>query len=161
MGTKFNTLQQPPPPLFLGKKERDFVKQINDEVIERVIGQEIVYYPISVEHTKYNEVYGEAITKSFNNPIHVYALVEWDGIKTTTDTHGLDRVATIRVHFHRRRLTEDQDLYVHEGDFVLYGETFYEITNLEIPKSLFGQIGHKFEITATCVRARQGLFDSN
>ena len=38
----------PPPPLFLGEKERDFVKQVNDELIERVIGQGIFYYPISM-----------------------------------------------------------------------------------------------------------------
>ena len=41
---------QPPPPLFLGKKERDLVKQINDELVERVIGQQILYYPISIEN---------------------------------------------------------------------------------------------------------------
>ena len=27
----------PPPPLFTGKKERDFVKQVNDEIIEGVV----------------------------------------------------------------------------------------------------------------------------
>ena len=25
----------PPPPLFLGKKERDLVKQVNDELVEK------------------------------------------------------------------------------------------------------------------------------
>ena len=44
----------PPPPLFTGKKEKDLVKQINDEVIERVIGQTIIYYPISIENTNFN-----------------------------------------------------------------------------------------------------------
>jgi len=53
----------PPPPLFLGEKERNLVKQINDELIERVIGQTITYYPISREHTHYHPVYGEAVQK--------------------------------------------------------------------------------------------------
>ena len=65
----------PPPPLFLGKKERDLVKQVNDELIERVIGQEVVYYPISREHTNYHNLYGEAIEKVFLPPVRVYALV--------------------------------------------------------------------------------------
>ncbi len=56
---------QPPPPLFVGRAERDFVKQINDEVIERVIGQQILYFPIDRGATKYHELYGEAINKSF------------------------------------------------------------------------------------------------
>jgi len=50
MANEWNRPDAPPPPLFTGKKEKDFVKQINDEVIERVIGQGIFYYPISIEH---------------------------------------------------------------------------------------------------------------
>ena len=51
---KWNQPDAPPPPLFIGKKERDLVKQVNDEIIERVIGQVIAYYPISLEHTNYH-----------------------------------------------------------------------------------------------------------
>ena len=61
----------PPPPLFTGKKEKDLVKQVNDEVIERVVGQTIVYYPISLEHTNFHSIYGEAIDKVFMDPVRV------------------------------------------------------------------------------------------
>ena len=61
---------------------------------------------------------------------------------------------------HKRRLEEDQDLYVREGDFVLYGDFFYEIVKLSEPKKLFGQVDHGFEISARCRRARKGLFDA-
>ena len=44
---KWSRPDNPPPPLFFNKKERDLVKQVNDELIERVIGQTILYYPIS------------------------------------------------------------------------------------------------------------------
>ncbi len=150
----------PPPPLFLGEKERNLVKQINDELIERVIGQAIVYYPISREHTNYHPVYGEAIQKTFLSPIKVQALIEWEGSKTTTEVYGIDRVTSITVKFHRRRLTEDQDLYVREGDFLLYGDTFYEIVTLNESKRLFGQIDHKFEIIAKCIKARESIFNA-
>jgi hypothetical protein len=43
----------------------------------------------------------------------------------------------IMVHFHKRRLTEDQDLYVREGDFVLYGDFYYEIVKLSEPKLIW------------------------
>jgi hypothetical protein len=56
-------------------------------------------------------------------------------------------------------LTEDQDLYVREGDFVLYGDLYYEIVTLEEPKQLYGQIDHLLEISAKCLRAREDLFD--
>ena len=35
------------------------------------------------------------------------------------------------VHFHKRRLIEDQDLFVREGDFVLYGQSYYEIVSTD------------------------------
>ena len=151
----------PPPPLFLGEKERDLVKQVNDELIERVIGQQILYYPLDVERTNYHSLYGEAIQKNFLPPIRVYALVEWGGIQTEYSTDiGLDKTSQITIHFHKRRLTEDQDLFVREGDFALYGDIHYEIVSLSEPKQLFGQVEHQMEISATCIKSREGLFDA-
>ena len=159
--SKWSQPDQPPPPMFLGKKERDLVKQVNDELIERVIGQQVIYYPINVNHTDFHEIYGEAVKKTFLPPIRVYALVEWEGLETKTDTsYGVDKKSEITVHFHKRRLTEDQDLFVREGDFVLYGNIYYEIVILNEPKQLFGQVDHRIEISAKCVRARKGLFDA-
>jgi len=60
---KWNQPAAPPPPMFLGKKERDLVKQVNDELSERVVGQPIAYYSISLEDTNFNTTYGEAINK--------------------------------------------------------------------------------------------------
>ena len=156
---KWTQPDAPPPPLFTGKKERDLVKQVNDEVIERVIGQQVIYYPVSIEETNFHPVYGEALEKTYMNPIRVYALVEWQGYETETTNLGVDRLPKILVHFHKRRLTEDQDLFVREGDFVRYGDTFYEIAKLNEPKQIFGQVDHMMEITAECVKAREGLFN--
>ncbi len=93
-------------------------------------------------------------------PIRVHALKEFEGITTKyNDNIGLDKDATINVHFHKRRLTEDQDLFVREGDFVLYGKILYEIVSLSEPRQLFGQVDHLLEISAKCIKAREGLFD--
>ena len=127
---KWEQPSQPPPPLFLGEKERDLVKQVNDELIERVIGQQVLYYPISIEHTNYHPVYGEGINKYFLSPVRVYALVEWGGLETSTDKYGLDKLYSLTVHFHKRRLTEDQDLYVREGDFLLYDDDYLSLIHI-------------------------------
>lgn len=158
--SRWSRPQQPPPPLFLGKKERDLVKQVNDELIERVIGQDIVYYPISIEHSNFHPLYGEAINKTYLPPIRIYALVDWEG-STTDATNGvIDRKSSIFIHFHKRRLTEDQDLQVQEGDFVQYGDNFYEIVELGEPRELWGQTEHKVEVTAKCIKTREDVFDA-
>jgi len=154
---KWSRPSNPPPPLFLGKTERDLVKQVNDELIERVIGQQILYLPVSRERTSFHPLYGEAIHKSFLAPVRVHALVEFEGIQTTTSHYGLDKDYKITVNFHKRRLTEDQDLYVREGDYVRYGNSFYEIVSLNEGRQLFGQVDHLFQIQATCIKTRKGI----
>lgn len=156
---KWDRPNNPPAPLFFNKKERDLVKQVNDELIERVIGQTILYYPISNVNTNFHPLYGEAINKNFLPPVRVFALVDWSDPGTVSTAAGVDRLSSLTIHFHKRRLTEDQDLYVRVGDFALYGGNYYEITTLSQPKEMFGQIHHKVEISAKCIKARQGLFD--
>lgn len=152
----------PPPPLFLGKKERDLVKQVNDELIEKIIGQQILYYSIDLVSTNFHELYGEAVEKTFLPPVRIYALVEYTDFSTDyMEDAGIDKSWEIMVHFHKRRLEEDQDMYVREGDFVLYNDSYYEIVKLSEPRLLFGQAGQDFEISARCRRARRGLFNAS
>ena len=163
--TTWSQPASPPPPLFLGEKERNLVKQVNDELIERVIGQEIIYYPVSVEHTNFHPLYGEAVKKSFLSPVRVQVLVVWEGYTTTVTNLGIDKRLSLTINFHRRRLTEDQDLYIREGDFILYGEEYFEIATINYPRQIFCQAwqGREriFEAQAKCIRAREGTFDAN
>ena len=160
---KWTQPAQPPPRMFTGQKEKDLVKQVNDELIERVIGHSIVYYPISIEHTNYHPLYGEAVKKTFLPPVHVYALVDYQGgsDNTRNTKYGIDKLKKIEVHFHKRRLTEDQDLYVREGDFIFYGNKFYEIVMTRQPTMLFGEHDSFLEVVADCIQAREGLFNAD
>ena len=89
---KWSRPAAPPPPLFLGKKERDLVKQVNDELIEKIIGQQIVYYSIDLRTTNFHPLYGEAIEKTYLPPIRVYALVEYTQFETVyLEGAGIDR----------------------------------------------------------------------
>ena len=77
--------------------------------------------------------------------------------KLKTEDNLLNEI--LNVHFHRRRLTEDQNLFVRAGDFVQYGDLFYEIVKTyNDTRYYFGQVEHKFQVSAECVRARRGLF---
>ena len=155
---KWNQPEAPPPPMFFGKNERDLVKQVNDELAERVVGQAIAYYAVDLEATHFNNTYGEAIDKVTLPPVRVYAYVLVDN-EQTNEKFGYDYTTNLTVNFNRRRLVEDQDLYVRPGDFIQYGELFYEIVRTyNDTRYYFGQVEHKFQVSAECVRARRGLF---
>jgi len=157
MTDKWTQPTNPPPPLFLGSKERDLTKQVNDELLERVLGQTILYYGISMEETLFN-MYGEAINKTFYPPVRVMALVFWEEMRDSAEPYD-DKISKIRVNFHKRRLNEDQKLAVRIGDYVLYGERYYEIKSTEEPRNLFGQVDRRFEIGAICQSVREGVFN--
>ena len=156
----------PPPPMFVGQAERNFVKQINDEIIEKVVGQQVLYLPIDMQMTDYHKIYGEALKKTFLPPLRADALVEYNGSTRVQEKYGFDNVYNITVHFHKRRLTQDQNLYVRLGDFVQYDQMYFEIVDVSEPRYLFGQDsdfadGTSLEVSAVCRQARRGLFDAN
>ena len=158
---KWERAKQPPSPMFLGEKERNLVKQVNDEIIERVVGQQVLYFPIDLETTSYHPLYGEAIVKNFLHPLRVFARVEFEGVETVDlESIGLDKQTNIKVHFHKRRLTEDQNVYVREGDFILYNQVLYEIVKLTEPNSPYGQHENRIDIIAKCIKSRKGLFNA-
>ena len=155
---KWTRPNAPPAPMFFGAKERNLVKQINDELAERVLGQTIAYYPISIAESNFNDTYGEAVEKVSLPPVRVFAYVIVES-EQTNERYGYEYQSKLTVNFHRRRLVEDQDLYVRVGDFIQYGELFYEIVRTyNDTRYLFGQVEHKFQIAAECVRAREGSF---
>lgn len=157
---EFTRPDAPPAPMFIGKNERNFDKQVAKEVVERVINQPILYYAIDQESTEYHRLYGEAIQKNFLPPIRVYAFVETGATETKVDKFGLEKDANLTVHFLKRRLAEDQDLYVREGDFVLHNQILFEIVKLSEPQSPYGQSEHRIEITAKCIKSRKGNFSA-
>jgi hypothetical protein len=160
MSDKWTRPTQAPPPLFVGDKEKDLVKQVNDEIIERVVGQQILYFSIDLETTDFHPVYGEALEKNFYHPVRVYALVEFQGVESEfMDNFVIDKSTKLKVFFHKRRLTEDQNLFVREGDYIRYGDIYYEIVKTIEPKLLYGQVDSRFEIQAECIRARKGVFE--
>jgi len=148
----------PPPPMFFGKKERDLVKQVNDELAERVIGQTIVYYPVDIDKTDFHPLYGESVNKVCLPPVRVYAYVQVEN-EQTNDKYSYEYKTKLSVHFHYKRLTADQNLNVRAGDFVQYGDVFYEIVRLyDDTRYYFGQVYHQFQVSAECRKARKGTF---
>ena len=53
MADEWKQPKNPPPPMFLGQKERDLVKQVNDELLERVVGQQVLYYAIDIDTSNF------------------------------------------------------------------------------------------------------------
>lgn len=140
---------------FIGQKELSFMAQINKELIQNVVGQEVIYYRIIVEKTRVNDLYNEAINKSYAEPVKINCLVYYENSAESVSIFPADSKFNVDVYFHNIELAE-REITPRMGDFVQFGEVLYEIYSTSRPQIAFGQIDQKVMTKCTCGPARQG-----
>ena len=125
--------------LFVGQREVDFFADITKELIKDVAGQKIYYYTVREDLSDLHSVYEEAMHKIFNPPIILECLVEWQPSEVKTTQFGHEQIKTISAYLHGRDII-DRDLNIQQGDYISYGELFFEITSLIYDKIVYGQV---------------------
>lgn len=142
---------------FITEKEHALIAKINKELIQKVIGQEVIYYALSREETQPHDVYGEAIEKTWYSPVTLNCLVSYDSPDVKTLDIGLDTEYTLEVYALTDELT-DRNIRASEGDFVEFGQKFFEITSVTLPQMAFGQINNRLMTKFSCVSSREPIF---
>lgn len=141
------------PRLFLGQREADFFSDITKELIKDVAGQKIYYYTIREDLSDIHEVYEESLYKIFNPPVEIECMVEWQPSEVKTTQFGHEQIKTISAYLHNRDLI-DRDLSVQQGDYISYGEYFFEITSIIYDKIVFGQVERIASVKLNAKQAR-------
>lgn len=144
--------------LFVGPREHQFINDITKEYTKDVVGQYIVYYPISVLHTKVHEIYDEAIAKVFENPFKLDVLAGQPERSNTFDRFGIDSETKLELYVQSRDLL-DKDIGVNAGDFFMYGNEVYEIVDAVAIENIFGQVEYEKAVKVVGQLARVGEFD--
>ena len=141
-------------------REVNFISDITKEIMKDVIGQKIIYYPISEIRTKTHGVYNEAVKKIYDNPIIVDALVNNEfQTDTKIDKFGVDAQYKIEAYIQHRDLVE-KGISVNIGDYFSFSDIFYEITERAFMRNIYGMAEHKDGVRIVGTKARQGLFDA-
>ena len=146
--------------LFITPREVNFISDITKEIVKDVIGQKIIYYPISEIKTKTHGVYNEAVKKVWDNPIILDALVD-NNFQTDTriDKFGIDAQYKIEVYIQHRDLVE-KGINVSIGDFFSFSDIFYEITERNFMRNIYGMPEHKDGVRIVGTKTRQAQFDA-
>jgi hypothetical protein len=144
--------------LFVTQREIDFFNDIAKEFIKDIVGQSIIYWPISTLKTKVHPVYNEAVKKIFENPIKVDALVGQPKWETKMTSFGPEQTSTIELFLQSRDLLQ-KGLEICEGDYFTYGESAYEIVSCVNMKNYFGQVEHDVSFKVIGKLARAGEFN--
>jgi hypothetical protein len=129
-------------------------------LIQDTVQQEIIYYAISYEESRVHDVYDEAVTKEYLQPIRINARVEFNQVATKTEGGTLDSSYSLTVQLHSEECRQ-RNLNPREGDFIEFGQVIFEVTTVGHAQPVFGQINDKLKFELTCVPSREGQFKAD
>ena len=111
--------------LFGSNRDFDLLVNINRELLKDVVEQEVLYYKLSLEDTLSN-LYGEALTKNYWEPLKLNCLITRGDQVITTDDFGPDLSREASFAFIRKDL-EDVQVVPEVGDILMWHEDYYEV----------------------------------
>ena len=114
--------------LYGGSRDVSLFRSISKELINNIIEQQVGYYKIVLQSTTSN-IYGEALEKTYNDPILVNCLIERTPPTWKETDFGTDVTQDITVRFLRDMLVDIQ-LVPEVGDIVMWQDDYYEINGI-------------------------------
>lgn len=123
--------------IFGTQKDFDLIRGIIREMVQDVSEQEILYYKFSLADTEAN-IYGEASTKTFFDPVKLNCLITRGDQEVATDDLGPDLSRNASFAFIRQDLV-DVNVVPEVGDVVLWHEDFYLVDTVKENQLFFGK----------------------
>ena len=141
-------------PFFIPQKEFDLINQMNEELIDEIVGQSVDIYKVNVDRTEDN-VYGESTTKYYDIGFRVNCLIQYNEPEIRQDEFGPDNFSSIEMYFQRNNLASGSlNFFPEVGDVVDWNDYYWEIGSVTEPQLIAGHQNFKHSITAKANRAR-------
>ena len=141
-------------PFFIPQKEFDLINQMNEELIDEIVGQSVDIYKVNVERTEDN-LYGESTAKYYDVGFRVNCLIQYNEPEIIQDEFGADLNSSIEMYFQRENLSSGSLNFVPEtGDIVDWNNYYWEINGTSEPQLFAGHPGYNHQIKATAHRSR-------
>lgn len=144
--------------LFITAREQQFISDITKEFVKDVVGQYVIYYPISTLLTNIHPVYEEAVEKIYENPFKLDVLAGQPNRETTWGSFGGDVHSKIEVLVQAKDLI-DKGIELSAGDFFVFGNDVYECETVTNTENIYGQPEYDRAIKLTGRLARAGQFN--
>lgn len=144
--------------LFITPREIQLINDWTKEFVKDVVGQYIVYYPISILKTRVHPVYDEAVEKIFDSPIKIDALVDQPERGNAIGSWTVEGTTELGVYIQSRDLL-DKGFEAEPGDFFSYGNEVFEVLTVTEVGDIFGQAEYNVYWKISSKLARSGRFD--
>ena len=111
--------------LFGGKRDVSLVRNINKELMCKIIDTSILYYKLVLGQSESN-VYEETVGKTYYVPIKIHAHIAREDPSFMNNEITQDYTVNTRFAF-LRELLVDLDLICEVGDFIYWDNEYYEV----------------------------------
>lgn len=151
------------PSLFIGDRELTFFQRVATELMESVTQQKLRYYAVEGELSQQDELYGESEEKVYRQPIEIYALILYNAPQVETGTFSTETQYSLKAYIQKYRVEQDLKMVPRIGDYVEFGQKYYEITRVYEPQLIAGldTSGFKMGVYIDAITARAGTFAPN
>ena len=141
-------------PFFIPQKEFDLINQMNEELIDEIVGQSVDIYKVNVERTE-DSVYGESTAKYYDIGFRVNCLINYNEPEVIQEDFGADLNSSIEMFFQRENLSSGSlNFYPEIGDIVDWNNFYWEINGTTEPQLVAGHPDFNHSIKATAHRSR-------
>ena len=141
-------------PFFIPQKEINLINDMNEELIDDIVGQTVDIYKISVDNTEIN-LYGESTTKYYDVGFRVNCLILFNEPEVTQDDFGADLNSSIEMYFQRENLASGSlNFFPEIGDIVDWNKFYWEIGSVTEPQLIAGHPEYNHQIKALAHRSR-------
>lgn len=126
--------------IFGSTRDSRTLLHIRREFVQDVIEQEILYWKVDLASTTDN-VYGEAVTRGYWNPVRVTCLIERGDLDWTVDEFGPDLNRVTEFAFIKEDLV-DLGLKVESGDIIEWNKNYFEVDSWNENQFFIGRDEH-------------------
>jgi hypothetical protein len=123
--------------LFGSNRDFNLLVGINRELIKDIVEQEVLYYKLDLYGTESN-IYGEALRKTYLEPVNLNCLITRGDQVITDDEFGPDLSRNMSFAFLREDLS-DSSTYPEVGDILMWHEDYFQVDTVRENQLFLGR----------------------
>ena len=120
-------------PLFTGQRDISLFRQLNQELINKIIRTEILFYKLIMDESDTN-VYGEGINKTYYAGVKIPCIITREDQEYAEESFGIDLQQRATFAFLRHEFLDlpshAQDFVPEVGDLIEWDKAYFEIDTL-------------------------------
>ena len=136
--------------LFLNNRDLRLYRNINRQLINKIIGTSINYFKMNILQSKQN-IYGQSLQKIYFQNIKIMGLVQFQDYRAQNGQMGYNVFNNLKLRLDRQYMIQI-DLYPQVGDVIQWNNQYYDISTVVQNQFIGGQTNqqNKWSIICQC-----------